>query len=143
MTLYQLNFPGWKEIKWRNATLDSPELNLWTTMPAKHVLVKTTLFYAFFSFSLVSPFFFFSESAYEWPLTSLGPFTILIPINKGFNGINVSKWIILKWHGTSLTCLILQKWCDPKCTKTAFNACYAYVCRAKLNLSVGILFAKH
>uniref|UniRef100_A0A670YTZ1 Stabilin 2 n=1 Tax=Pseudonaja textilis TaxID=8673 RepID=A0A670YTZ1_PSETE len=29
------------------------------------------------------------ESAYEWPLTSLGPFTILVPTNKGLNGINV------------------------------------------------------
>ncbi|XP_058045702.1 stabilin-2 [Ahaetulla prasina] len=31
------------------------------------------------------------ESAYEWPLTSLGPFTILLPINKGFNGINIKE----------------------------------------------------
>uniref|UniRef100_A0A803TJK6 Stabilin 2 n=1 Tax=Anolis carolinensis TaxID=28377 RepID=A0A803TJK6_ANOCA len=29
------------------------------------------------------------ENAYEWPLTSLGPFTVLVPTNKGFEGINV------------------------------------------------------
>ncbi|XP_060632874.2 stabilin-2 isoform X1 [Anolis sagrei] len=29
------------------------------------------------------------ESAYEWPLTSLGPFTVLVPTNKGFQGINI------------------------------------------------------
>ncbi|KAG8138247.1 hypothetical protein E2320_004156 [Naja naja] len=31
------------------------------------------------------------ESAYEWPLTSLGPFTILVPTNKGLNGINIKE----------------------------------------------------
>ncbi|XP_020660055.3 stabilin-2 [Pogona vitticeps] len=29
------------------------------------------------------------ESAYEWPLNSLGPFTVLVPTNKGFKGINI------------------------------------------------------
>lgn len=29
------------------------------------------------------------ESAYEWQLNSLGPFTILVPTNKGFKGINI------------------------------------------------------
>ncbi|KAL7982329.1 hypothetical protein Chor_009927, partial [Crotalus horridus] len=30
-------------------------------------------------------------SAYEWPLISLGPFTVLVPTNKGFNGINIKE----------------------------------------------------
>uniref|UniRef100_A0A8D2LAJ7 Stabilin 2 n=1 Tax=Varanus komodoensis TaxID=61221 RepID=A0A8D2LAJ7_VARKO len=29
------------------------------------------------------------ESAYEWPLNSLGPFTVLVPTNPGFKGINI------------------------------------------------------
>ncbi|KAF7240514.1 Stabilin-2, partial [Varanus komodoensis] len=28
-------------------------------------------------------------SAYEWPLNSLGPFTVLVPTNPGFKGINI------------------------------------------------------
>uniref|UniRef100_A0A674K130 Stabilin 2 n=1 Tax=Terrapene triunguis TaxID=2587831 RepID=A0A674K130_9SAUR len=29
------------------------------------------------------------ENVYEWPLSSLGPFTVLLPTNKGFKGINI------------------------------------------------------
>ncbi|XP_070612374.1 stabilin-2 isoform X2 [Erythrolamprus reginae] len=31
------------------------------------------------------------ESAYEWPLINLGPFTILVPTNKGLSGINIKE----------------------------------------------------
>ncbi|KAJ7329072.1 hypothetical protein JRQ81_015246, partial [Phrynocephalus forsythii] len=33
------------------------------------------------------------ESAYEWPLNSLGPFTVLLPTNKGFKGINIKEFL--------------------------------------------------
>ncbi|ETE63393.1 hypothetical protein L345_10846, partial [Ophiophagus hannah] len=36
------------------------------------------------------------ESAYEWPLTSLGPFTILVPTNKGLNGISIKELLFDK-----------------------------------------------
>ncbi|XP_033017703.1 stabilin-2 [Lacerta agilis] len=29
------------------------------------------------------------ENAYEWPLNTLGPFTVLVPTNKGFKGVNI------------------------------------------------------
>ncbi|CAI5786179.1 stabilin-2 isoform X1 [Podarcis lilfordi] len=29
------------------------------------------------------------ENAYEWPLNTLGPFTVLVPTSKGFKGVNV------------------------------------------------------
>ncbi|KAH0616983.1 hypothetical protein JD844_028519 [Phrynosoma platyrhinos] len=38
------------------------------------------------------------ESSYEWPLTSLGPFTVLVPTNKGFKGIKIKDLLSNKEH---------------------------------------------
>ncbi|XP_073179767.1 stabilin-2 [Lepidochelys kempii] len=36
------------------------------------------------------------ENVYEWPLSSLGPFTVLLPTNKGFKGINIKDLLTNK-----------------------------------------------
>ncbi|XP_042323043.1 stabilin-2 isoform X2 [Sceloporus undulatus] len=38
------------------------------------------------------------ESTYEWPLTSLGPFTVLVPTNAGFKGIKIKDLLSNKEH---------------------------------------------